>query len=148
MSKKAATTTASLVKLWVSAGQATPSPPIGSTLGQRGVKAIDFCKQFNDATKDLIPGTPMRVFITVRPDRTFSFQTRQPLTSYFLKKAANIEKGAGQPGHEVAGSVSLKHIYEIAKIKRQDPSMVEVPLQKICAQIIGSARSCGVKVVA
>jgi large subunit ribosomal protein L11 len=147
MSKKGAATAASVVKLWVNAGQATPSPPIGSTLGQRGVKAIDFCKQFNDATKDITAGTPMRVFITVRPDRTFSYVVRPPMTSWFLKKAAAIEKGAGQPGHEVAGSVSLKHVFEIARVKSKDPELSDVSLQKICAQIAGSARSMGIKVV-
>jgi large subunit ribosomal protein L11 len=101
MSKKGATTAVtSLVKMYVPAGQATPTPPIGPVLGQKGVKAIDFCKQFNDRTKDVVNGAPMRVHVTVRPDRTFSFDVMTPTASYFLKKAAGIDKGAHEPGHE------------------------------------------------
>lgn len=145
MSKKAAV--ASFAKLWVPAGQATPSPPIGPALGQRGVKAIDFCKQYNERTKDIIPGTPMRVLIHVRPDRSFNFEVKPPTTSYFLKKAAGIEKGASETGHEVAGTVSLKHIYEIAKIKQQDPNLKHLPLSMICSQVVGSTKSMGIQVV-
>ena len=145
MSKKQAV--ASAAKLWVGACEAKPTPPIGPALGQRGVKAIDFCKQFNDRTKDILTGTPMRVLINVRPDRSFTFTVKPPTTAYFLKKAANIEKGASSPGHEQAGRVSLKHVYEIAKIKKQDPNLNALPLSMICSQIVGSARSMGIQVV-
>jgi large subunit ribosomal protein L11 len=148
MSKKAQVAVSSLVKLWVGAGQAAPSPPIGPALGQRGVKAIDFCKQFNDRTKDYITGTPMRVHIAVNPDRTFSFNVGPPSTGYLLKKATGIEKGSSNPGKEVCGVVSMKHIYEIAKIKQQDAALKEVKLEKICKSIASSAKSMGIKVEA
>jgi large subunit ribosomal protein L11 len=148
-SKKAQNAVASAVKLFIGAGQASPSPPVGPALGQRGVKAIDFCKQFNDRTKDIIPGTPVRVDIKVNPDRTFSFSVKSPATSYFLKKAAGIEKGAGQPGKEdPVGSITMKHIYEIAKIKQKDPGLTDVKLEKICKSIVSTARSMGLTVSA
>ena len=148
MSKKAAgTATTALVKLWVPAGQAAPTPPIGPALGQRGVKAIDFCKQFNDRTKDLNAGTPMRCLITIRPDRTFTFDVKPPVTSWFVKKAAGLDKGSGEAGKVTAGTISMKHIYEIAKIKQQhDPQLNDLPLETVCSQIKGSCRSMGVKV--
>lgn len=148
MSKKAgAANVSSLIKLWINAGQASVSPPIGPALGQRGVKAIDFCKQFNDRTKDIVPGTPMRVLINVRPDRTFSFECRPPTTAWFLKRAAGIERGANEPGREIAGTVTLKHVYEIAKIKRTDPRLNELSLQSVCSMIVGASKSMGVRVV-
>jgi large subunit ribosomal protein L11 len=146
-SKKGAANASSLIKLWINAGQATATPPIGPALGQRGVKAIDFCKQFNERTKDILPGTPLRVLINVRPDRTFNFECRPPTTSWFLKKAAGIEKGAGEPGREVAGTVSLKHIYEIARVKQTDSRLNELSLGSVCAMVAGAAKSMGILVV-
>ena len=148
MSKKSAQATAQLVKLFVNAGQATAGPPIGPALGSKGVKAIDFCKQFNEQSQKIYAtGVQLRVQITVRPDRTFSIDIRAPSTSYLLKKAAGIEKGSGQTGHEVVGTVSLKHIYEIAKIKKTDPVMEPLELRSICRLIIGSCKSVGLSVV-
>ncbi|KAJ1984572.1 mitochondrial 54S ribosomal protein YmL19 [Dimargaris cristalligena] len=140
-------TAASLLRLIVPAGKATPSPPVGPALGQRGVKSMDFCKQFNDRTKNTTPLTPTPVIINIKPDRTFTFVVKPPPTSYLLLRAAGVTKGATNPGQETVGTISLKHIYEIAKIKKNDPSMVSVDLYKICKSIIGSARSVGVKVV-
>ncbi|KAJ2194782.1 mitochondrial 54S ribosomal protein YmL19, partial [Coemansia sp. RSA 530] len=124
MSKKAAA--ASLLKLIVPAGKATPSPPIGPALGQRGVKSMDFCKQFNDRTKDIILETPTPVAISIKPDRTFTFAVKSPPTSWLLKRAAGVAKGAAQPGKEVAGTVSLKHIYAISQMKAKDPVMSHI----------------------
>eukprot|EP00158_Paraphelidium_tribonemae_P005574 Partr_v1_DN27409_c3_g1_i1_m71690 putative Ribosomal protein len=145
--KKAANASIQLVRLYVPAGQATPTPPIGPALGQRGVKAIDFCKQYNDRTKDIITGVPMRCVITVRPDRTFTFDVKPPTTTYFVKKAAGVQKCASEPGREVAGTVSLKHIYEIAKVKQADPALASLSLKTICSQIKGSCRNMGISVV-
>lgn len=148
MSKKGGSIAASLVKLWVPAGQATPTPPIGPALGQRGVKAIDFCKQYNDRTKEYLPGTPMRCHISIRPDRTFAFDIKPPTTAFFLKKAAGVEKASGEPGKVVAGTVSLKHIYEIAKIKhKHDSQMQDLSLKQVCWLVKGSCRSMGIQVV-
>ena len=97
-----------LIKLQVPAGKANPSPPIGPALGQRGLNIMEFCKAFNAATQNLEPGMPIPVVITAYGDRSFTFVTKSPPNSYFLKKAAGIEKGsqttgkarAGRPGHD------------------------------------------------
>lgn len=84
--------------------------------------------------------------IALQPDRTFSFVMSSPPTSYFLKAAAGIEKGAAQPGHETAGSVSAKHIYEIALVKAKDPAFEGVELQSVCRCVAASARSIGISI--
>ncbi|KAJ1968057.1 mitochondrial 54S ribosomal protein YmL19 [Dispira parvispora] len=143
----AAKSVSSLLRLVVPAGKATPSPPVGPALGQRGVKSMDFCKQFNDRTKNITPLTPTPVIINVKPDRTFSFVVKTPPTSYLLKKAAGVQKGATNPGQEFVGTISLKHVYEIAKIKKTDSAMAHIDMHSICKSIIGTARSTGIKVV-
>lgn len=136
------------IRLTVPAGAASPSPPVGPALGQRGVKAIDFCKLFNDRTKHIKPNTPIPVRIKIEPNRTFSFKTTTPTTHFFLCKAANIEKGSGQPNDIKIGKISLKHIYEIALIKQNDPGFQDKSLPSICKCIIGSARNMGLEVLA
>lgn len=131
----------------IPAGKAAPTPPVGPALGARGVKSMDFCKEFNARTAHLEPGVPTPTLITVQPDRSFTFVTKLPPASYLLKKAAGIEKGAGKPGHEVTATVSLKHVYEIAKIKASDEHMRHLPLESVARMIVGSARSLGIKVV-
>ncbi|KAI9503015.1 mitochondrial 54S ribosomal protein YmL19 [Coemansia spiralis] len=148
MSKKGGAATASILKLMVPAGKATPSPPVGPALGQRGVKSMDFCKQFNDRTKDLVLETPTPVAIHINPDRTFTFAVKSPPTSWLLKRAAGVKKGAAQPGNEVVGTVSLKHIYAIGQIKANDPAMSHIDLKNVCKSIIATAKSVGIKVVA
>ncbi|KIY49547.1 mitochondrial ribosomal protein L11 [Fistulina hepatica ATCC 64428] len=138
---------AQVVRLVVAAGKAAPTPPVGPALGARGVKSMDFCKAFNAQTAHIEPGVPIPVLITVQPDRTFSFVTRSPHVSYFLKKAAGIEKGTGKPGHETVGTISLKHVYEIAKIKQTDEHMRHLELEAIARTIVGSAKSLGIAVV-
>ncbi|KAI7871169.1 50S ribosomal protein L11 [Spinellus fusiger] len=136
-----------VVRLLVSAGKASPSPPVGPALGARGVKAMDFCKQFNDKTKHIVPETPIPTMITIKPDRTFTFVTKSPPTTFLLKRAAGITKGASSPGTEVAGKVTLKHIYEIAKLKQEDANLKHLSLESICGSIIGVAKSVGIEVV-
>ena len=106
-----------LVKLVVEAGKAAPAPPVGPALGSKGVKAIDFCKEFNARTAIYNQGMPIPVIIQVKPDRTFTFEMKSPPTSWLLMKAAGVEKGSGKALKEPVGEVSLKHIWEIAKIK-------------------------------
>lgn len=108
---------------------------------------MDFCKEFNARTAHIDPGVPTPTLITVQPDRTFTFVTKTPPVSYFLKKAANIEKGAGKPGHEVTGTISLKHIYEIAKIKATDDHLKHLSLEAVAKTVVGSAKTLGIQVV-
>jgi large subunit ribosomal protein L11 len=108
---------------------------------------MDFCKEFNARTTRIEPGVPIPTLITIQPDRTFTFVTKTPPTSYFVKKAAGIEKGTGRPGHDIVGTISVKHVYEIAKIKATDEHMKHLKLESIARSIVGSARSLGVRVV-
>ncbi|KAL2044357.1 hypothetical protein N7G274_003062 [Stereocaulon virgatum] len=142
-----------VVKLIVGAGQASPSPPVGPALGSKGVKSIDFCKEFNARTAHMTPGIPIPARVTVRPDRTFHFELRTPTTSYLLLQAANVKqrngkiRGAMNPGKESVGEVSLKHVYNIAKIKQSELRLSGLPLQGLCKSVIGQARSVGITVV-
>merc|ERR1711991_1020843 len=144
MASRAAAALKTLLKLRIPAGGASASPPTGPALGQAGVNIMEFCKEFNARTGNLNKDTPVPVVVRVFEDRTFEFATSAPPTSFFLKKAAKIEKGAAKPGHEVAGEVSLKQVYEIAKMKHNDPRQ---SLESLCRSIVGSARSMGIKVI-
>ncbi len=135
------------VKLIVPSGAAKPSPAIGQALGPLGVNMMDFCKQFNARTGEMKPDIPLPVVLTAFGDRTFEFEAKTPATSWLIKKAAGIEKGANQPGHEVVGTITVKHAYEIAKIKQTDKHLKSIPLKSLTKSIISSARSIGVKVV-
>lgn len=135
------------VKLIVGAGQAAPAPPVGPALGSKGVKAIDFCKEFNARSAHYAPGTPIPVLMTIKPNRTFTFEMKLPPTSWLLMKAAKAEKGSGRATHEFVGeTLSLKHIYEIAKIKKTDERHKDLSLQQICGGIILTAEAIGVRV--
>lgn len=118
MSRKVSAAKDVLVKLIVNAGQASPTPPVGPALGSKGVKAIDFCKEFNARTAHYNPGVPIPTLVTVKPDRTFSFEIKSPPTAWLILKAAGAEKGIANAKDPKVGSISLKHVYEIAKIKK------------------------------
>jgi large subunit ribosomal protein L11 len=131
------------LKLIIPSGKATAGPPIGPALGQKGVKAIDFCKQFNDASKPFLPETPLRCFVTVRPDRTFSFSIRPPSTTWFLKRVTGVERASSEPGKVVA-EVSAKYLYEVAKVKQaEDPGMARLPLRSVYSMLLASATKSG-----
>ncbi|KAH3685733.1 hypothetical protein WICPIJ_003282 [Wickerhamomyces pijperi] len=138
------------VKLIVNAGQAAPTPPVGPALGSKGVKAIDFCKEFNARTASYNPGTPIPVSLIVKPDRTFQFELKSPPTGWLLMKAAGVTKGAAEVGasKEHIGEISLKHVYEIAQIKKTDERHKFLELEGICKSIVATAKSMGIKVSA
>ena len=132
------------LKMTVPAGQANPSPPIGPALGQRGLNIMEFCKVFNAATQGTEPGTPTPTIVTVYADRSFSFQTKTPPASFFLKRAARLNKAAEIPGREIVGQVSMAQVREIAEAKMQDLNAYDIDA---AAKIIaGSARSMGIEV--
>ena len=133
------------IKLQIPAGKANPSPPIGPALGQRGLNFMEFCKQFNAATQGLEQGMPIPVVITCFSDRSFTFVTKTPPVSYFLMKAAGIEKGSQTTGRGHVGQVTMTQVRDIAKQKMKDMNASDV--EAAAAMIRGSARSMGIEVV-
>jgi len=129
----------------VPAGAANPSPPIGPALGQRGLNIMEFCKAFNAKTAQMEKGMPIPVIITVYQDRSFTFEMKQPPVSYFLKKAAKLEKGSKTPGRGTVGKVTREALREIAEKKMSDLNCDTV--DAAVAMIEGSARSMGLEVV-
>ncbi|KAF2088418.1 ribosomal protein L11 [Saccharata proteae CBS 121410] len=168
-----------IVKLIVGAGQASPSPPVGPALGSKGVKSMDFCKEFNARTANYNPGTPIPARVTVRPDRSFHFELRTPPTAQLLLAAAGVKpsknqklRGAGNvPGPKnnkegatgkqagknaevrgfsatgTVGTVSLKHVYEIAKIKHSEPRLSGLTVEGLAKSVAAQAASIGIVVV-
>ena len=135
----------SLIKLQIPAGGANPSPPVGPALGQRGLNIMDFCKAFNDKTKDLEKGAPIPVVITAYKDRTFDFITKLPPVSYYLKKAANIKKGNSTPGRTLVGKVTMDDVKKIASEKMIDLNAIDI--DGAINMVKGSAASMGMEVV-
>jgi large subunit ribosomal protein L11 len=133
------------IKLQVPAGKANPSPPIGPALGQRGLNIMEFCKAFNAATQGMEPGMPIPVVITAYADRTFTFVTKTPPASYFLRRAAGLDKGGATPGRSSAGRVTMAQVREIAEAKMQDLNANDV--DAAMRMVMGSARSMGLEVV-
>jgi len=132
------------IKLQVPAGQANPSPPIGPALGQAGLNIMEFCKAFNATTQNMEPGMPIPVVITAYADRTFSFVSKTPPASYWLKKAAKLPKGASAPGKGTVGRVTMGQVREIAEKKMVDLNTTDI--EQASKMIIGSARSMGIEV--
>jgi large subunit ribosomal protein L11 len=133
------------IKLQVAAGAATPSPPIGPALGQRGVNIMGFCKEFNARTDGVPKGTPLPTVITVYQDKSLSFVTKTPPATHYLKQAVGIKSGSGKTGRESVGSVTRTQLKEIATAKMKDLNANDIDA---AAKIIeGSARAMGLKVV-
>ena len=133
------------IKLEIPAGQANPSPPVGPALGQRGLNIMEFCKAFNAATQEMEQGMPIPVIITAYADRSFSFVTKTAPASFFIKKAAGLQKGASEVGREIIGRVKKSQVREIAEAKMPDWNANDV--EAAMKIIEGTARSMGVEVV-
>ncbi len=133
------------IKLQVPAGSATPSPPIGPALGQRGVNIMEFCKAFNAATQDVEKAMPIPTIITVYADKSFTFVTKTPPASFLIKKAAGLKSGSKEPGKISGGTIKRSQLAEIAQTKMADLSANDI--EQATKIIEGSARSMGLTVV-
>ncbi len=132
------------VKLQIPAGQANPAPPVGSALGPHGVNIMDFCRQFNEATKDKA-GLIIPVIITIYKDRSFTFELKTPPAAILLKRAAGVAKGSGEPNKKKVGKVTRSQVKEIAEIKMRDLNANDI--EAAMRIIEGTARSMGIEVV-
>ena len=131
------------VKLQIKGGQANPAPPVGPALGQRGINIMDFCKAFNEKTKNLM-GNPVPVVITVYKDKKFDFIIKSPPASHLIKQAAKLKSGSREPGRVITGSITMKQAEQIAKEKMEDLNAID--LKEATKIICGSARSMGIEV--
>ena len=139
-------TVIAMIKIVIPAGAAKPAPPVGPALGSHGLNIMSFCKDFNAKTADITADVPIPVTITAFRDKSFEWEMKSPPVSYFIKKAAGIKEGSKTTGHEVKGTISLKHVYEIAKVKQADANLKDLPLEKICRSIVGTAKSMGLEI--
>ena len=134
------------IKLQIPAGAAKPGPPVGPALGQAGLNIKQFCDEFNTRTKDQAKdGMIIPVVITAYSDRSYTFITKTPPVAILLLKAAKVEKGSGEPNRKKVGTVNMKQVEEIAKLKLPDLNCTN--LQSAIAQVVGTARSSGLNVV-
>ena len=131
------------IKLQIAAGNATPAPPVGPALGQKGVNIMDFCKQFNARTQDQ-PGMIIPVVITVYADRSFTFVTKTPPAAVLLKKAAGLDSGSGEPNKKKVATLKYAQVEEIAQLKMKDLNAAS--LEAATDMIKGTARSMGIVV--
>jgi large subunit ribosomal protein L11 len=132
-----------IVKIQIPAGQASPAPPVGTALGPHGVAIMDFCKEYNSRTQDK-RGQIIPAEITIYEDRSFTFATKTPPTSFLIRQAAGLDKGSENPGREQAGTISWAKIEEIAQVKLPDLNAIDLEGAKL--QVAGTARSMGIAV--
>ncbi|XP_037821994.1 39S ribosomal protein L11, mitochondrial [Lucilia sericata] len=135
------------LKTNIPAGMAAAGPPLGPMLGQRAINIAAFCKDFNTRTAEIKEGIPLPCRISVNSDRSYNLTIHSPPATFLLKQAAGIQRGAMSPGKEIAGKITLKHLYEIAAIKIQDPPNALLTMQQMCEMLVGIARTCGIQIV-
>jgi large subunit ribosomal protein L11 len=133
-----------VIRLRCPAGVAKPGPAIGQALGPHGLNMMDFVKEFNAATQKMEPNSPIPVVLTAYANRTFSFVTKTPPTSYLVRKALGIDKGAQNPGDEVVGTLTREQVSAIAEVKQGDAHLANIPFEALCDSVVGTARSMGV----
>ena len=133
-----------IVKLQILACKATPAPPVGPTLAQHGLNIAEFCKQFNDKSKEQA-GFKVPVEITVYEDRTYTFRLKQPPASELLKKAAGIEKGSGEPNKKKAAKITKSQLEEVAKRKLEDLNTTDI--EQAMKIIEGTAKNMGIEII-
>ncbi|CAB3402672.1 unnamed protein product [Caenorhabditis bovis] len=134
-----------LLKTNIKAQMASAAPPLGPQLGQRGLNVANFCKEFNKETGHFKQGVPLPTRITVKPDRTYDLEICTPTTTWLLKQAAGIGRGKSTKD-EIVGKLSVKHLYEIARVKSRDKALVGVPLEQICQNLVKTCRTIGIAV--
>lgn len=134
------------LRLMINAAAAKPAPPVGPALGQAGVNIMAFCKEFNAKTAGYKDGVPLRVAVRVYSDKSFEWDLKTPPSTWLIKQSAGLARAADKPGEEFAGTVSLKHIYEIAMLKQRDTP--HVPLPSVCKSLMRTCKSMGIRVVA
>lgn len=132
------------IKLQIPGGQANPAPPIGPALGQHGVNIMEFCKQFNERTKDR-PGTILPVVLSVYKDKSFSFILKSPPVAAEIKKAVGLAKASGEPGRVIIGKITREQVLDIARKKMVDLNTTKI--ESACRIVEGAARSMGIEVV-
>lgn len=133
-----------VVKVNIEAGKASPAPPVGTALGPHGIAIMDFCRQYNDQTAEAA-GQIVPAEITIYEDRSFGFILKTPPTSFLVREAAGVEKGAGEVGREFVGAITDEQLTSIARIKLPDLNTDDIDMAK--RQVAGTARSMGVRVV-
>ena len=144
MAKKKKKKLVSQIKLQIPAGSANPAPPVGPALGQKGVNIMQFCKAFNESTKQK-EGIILPVIISVYEDKSFDFIVKSPPVSFLLKRAANLAKASSLPGKDIIGKVTKSAVLDIAKQKIQDLNTRDL---EAAAKIVeGTARSCGIEII-
>ncbi|EPZ32694.1 ribosomal protein L11 [Rozella allomycis CSF55] len=135
------------VRFRVPAGQASVGPPLGPVLGARGIKAMDFCKIFNEKTKMYTPGIPMRIDMKIYKDRSYRYEIKSPDLSWFFKRCTGSSKFHIGKDIECNGVITMRHIYEIAKLKENEPHYMQYSLQAICKNMLSRARAYKLKVI-